>query len=131
MSESSGEYRVGGVERSGRVYGVKRKGTAYDKAGPGRVDVGEGGGELVTGVAEPHWVLLAEAAQVVGVTTETIRRWMVLGAIEGRKLGVKRWQVDLTQVTARLQSGAIAQTIKGRSVLPVATCPHCGKPLSE
>jgi len=44
-----------------------------------------------------RWVSTAEAAQMLGVTTNTVRRWILQGKIRGKKI-IGRWKIPAEEI---------------------------------
>ena len=44
------------------------------------------------------WLTLKEAAERLSVSTDTMRRWLAKGEIEGRQLPGGHWRIKLSEI---------------------------------
>lgn len=52
--------------------------------------------------SNPRYMTTSEAAKLLGVTTNTVRRWIIKGKIRGKKI-IGRWKVYREDIEKILQ----------------------------
>lgn len=50
-----------------------------------------------------HYVSISEAAERVGVSTKTVRRWIATGALTGYRIGPRVVRIDAAELDAALR----------------------------